>query len=167
MNTELEKIVDWFNINKLSLNPDKTNYILFRSPRKKINDINLYLNKIPITQSHTSTFLGVIIDQYLSWKDHIALVCKKVSKNIGIIAKIRYCLSFQNLKNLYYTLIFPYLRPTWVKNLRAPETRHKMRYWICSSTRKGLLPKVRLLAYLLVCLFICLFCLFIYFVFYF
>jgi len=34
MNTELEKIVDWFNINKLSLNPDKTNYILIRSPRK-------------------------------------------------------------------------------------------------------------------------------------
>src|SRR6218665_1512586 len=109
MNTELEKIVDWFNINKLFLNPDKTNYILFRSPRKKINDINLYLNKIPITRSHTSKFLGVIIDQFLSWKDHIAVVCKKVSKNIGIIAKIKYCLSFQNLKNLYYTLIFPYL----------------------------------------------------------
>src|SRR6218665_1221630 len=108
MNTELEKIVDWFNINKLSLNHDKTNYILFRSPREKINDINLYLNKIPITRSHTSKFLGVIIDQYLSWKDHIALVCKKVSENIGIIAKIKYCLSFQNLKNLYYTLIFPY-----------------------------------------------------------
>jgi len=35
MNTELEKIVDWFNINKLSLNSDKTNYMLFRSPRKK------------------------------------------------------------------------------------------------------------------------------------
>src|SRR6218665_2688304 len=49
----------------------KTNYILFRSPRPKINDINLYLNKIPITRSHTSKFSGVIIDQYLSWKDHI------------------------------------------------------------------------------------------------
>ena len=33
MNSELEKIVEWFNINKLSLNPDKTNYILFRSPK--------------------------------------------------------------------------------------------------------------------------------------
>jgi len=35
MNTELDKIVDWFNINKLSLNPDKTDYIFFRSPREK------------------------------------------------------------------------------------------------------------------------------------
>jgi len=33
MNSELEKNVEWFNINKLSLNPDKTNYILFRSPK--------------------------------------------------------------------------------------------------------------------------------------
>jgi len=35
MNSELEKIVEWFNINKLSLNPDKTNYVLFRSPKKE------------------------------------------------------------------------------------------------------------------------------------
>src|SRR6218665_2431776 len=33
MHSELEKIVEWFNINKLSLNPDKTNYTLFRSPK--------------------------------------------------------------------------------------------------------------------------------------
>src|SRR6218665_3990901 len=36
MNSELEKIVEWFNINKLSLNPEKSNYIfLFRSPKKQ------------------------------------------------------------------------------------------------------------------------------------
>ena len=40
-NTELDKNVDWFNINKLFLNPDKTNYILFRSTRTKINDKSL------------------------------------------------------------------------------------------------------------------------------
>ena len=34
MNTELSKIADWFNTNKLSLNSTKTNYILFRSARK-------------------------------------------------------------------------------------------------------------------------------------
>src|SRR6218665_1367829 len=33
MNSKLEKNVEWLNINKLSLNPDKTNYILFRSPK--------------------------------------------------------------------------------------------------------------------------------------
>jgi len=117
MNTELEKIVDWFNINKLSLNPDKTNYILFQSPRKKTNDINLYLNEIPITRSHTSKFLGVIIDQYLSWKDHIALVCKQIQKNIGIIAKIKYSLVSKPKESiLHLNIILSYFNIVWGSN---------------------------------------------------
>src|SRR6218665_1748296 len=52
VNSELEQIIQWLSINKLSLNPDKTNYILFRSS-KKTNDITLYVNiyNIPIPQS--------------------------------------------------------------------------------------------------------------------
>src|SRR6218665_2527213 len=109
MNSELCKIVEWFNINKLSLNSDKTNYILFRTPRKKIIVKNLYVNDTPLIQTRATKFLGVIIDQHLSWKDYVALISKKISKNIGIIDRIKYCLSTQNLFNLYYTLIFPYL----------------------------------------------------------
>ena len=109
MNSELCKIVEWFNISKLSLNADKTSYILFRTPRKKTIVQNLYVNDTPLIQTQATKFLGVIIDQHLSWKDHVALISKKISKNIGIIARIKYCLSTQNLLNLYYTLIFPYL----------------------------------------------------------
>ena len=63
MYTELEKIVEWLNLNKLSLNPDETNYIFFRSTNKQITDKMLYVNNIPLTQSETTKFLGVIIHQ--------------------------------------------------------------------------------------------------------
>jgi len=59
---------------------------------------------------NSSGALLYLIGQHLSWKDHVTLISKKISKNIGIIARIiKYCLSTQNLLNLYCTLIIPYL----------------------------------------------------------
>ena len=54
-------------------------------------------------------FLGVLLDQHLSWKYHITHVAKKVSKAIGIISKARFFLSSKSLLSLYYTLVYPYL----------------------------------------------------------
>jgi len=41
--------------------------------------------------------------------DHITLITNKILKNLGIISRIKHCLPFHVLLNLYYTLIFPYL----------------------------------------------------------
>ena len=55
-------------------------------------------------------FLGVLLDQHLSWKHHISHSDKKVSKTIGIISKARFfLLSSKSLLSLYYTLVYPYL----------------------------------------------------------
>src|SRR6218665_51956 len=53
--------------------------------------------------------MGVVIDQHLTWEDHISLITKKNSKNIGVIARIRHLLPTIILISLYYTMIFPYL----------------------------------------------------------
>src|SRR6218665_4016712 len=68
----------------------------------------LYINNTPLVQTHSSKILGVLIDSHLTWKDHIMLVTKKVSKNIGVIARIKHCLPHKILLSHYYTLIFPY-----------------------------------------------------------
>jgi hypothetical protein len=52
--------------------------------------------------------LGVVINENLSWKDHIQLIQNKISKNIGVIRRIRNNLSKQTLQMLYYALINPY-----------------------------------------------------------
>lgn len=54
-------------------------------------------------------FLGVLVDQHLSWKSHVSYAAKKISKTIGIMSKSRFYLSRKSLLSLYYTLVYPYL----------------------------------------------------------
>ena len=59
------------------------------------------VDNIPVQQAEGTKFLGVLLDQHLSWKYHIYHVAKKVSKTIGIISKARFFLSSQSLLSLY------------------------------------------------------------------
>ena len=55
-------------------------------------------------------FLGVIIDEALSWKSHITNnIARKISKSIGIIYRASFCLPISSLRTLYYSLVYPYL----------------------------------------------------------
>jgi len=109
-NTELEKINSWLKSNKLSLNTEKTKYILFHSNLKKIPpdlpSLNIDAKEIERTQA--IKFLGILIDETISWKSHIDLLITKISKNIGILFKASSILSPDNLKFLYFSLIQSY-----------------------------------------------------------
>ena len=50
-----------------------------------------------------------MIDSELSWKHHNDFVCGKISRSVGIIAKMRHCIPWHLLLNLYLALIVPYL----------------------------------------------------------
>ena len=54
-------------------------------------------------------YLGLTIDSNLSWKYHIESICHKISKSIGIIAKIRHYVPRRVLLSVYNSLIVPYL----------------------------------------------------------
>ena len=54
--------------------------------------------------------LGVVIDDKLSWKDHIQYVTKKVASAVGILNKLKKSLNLEARKILYYSLIYPYLQ---------------------------------------------------------
>jgi len=113
-NDELDKISLWFKLNKLSLNVKKTNFILFRShnsPHHLNIDLNIdiKIDNMKIEQVHSTKFLGVIINQTLSWKEHIYLIKQKINKNVGIIRKISKSVPQSVLLSLYHTLIHPYL----------------------------------------------------------
>ena len=88
VNRELRKLSDWFIVNKLSLNLTKTKFMIFK-PRQKTRhpDVQLTLKNRSIEQQVNETvFLGVILDETLSWKSHISHVANKISKSIGIIS---------------------------------------------------------------------------------
>ena len=61
-NTVLAKLVKWLRLNKLSLNVNKTNYILFHIHQKKLlTHIKLIIDNIPIEQTDKTTFLGLLL----------------------------------------------------------------------------------------------------------
>ena len=105
MNEELENVLRYCKTNKLTVNFKKTHYMIIKSARKQIPMI-----KIPqIDQKDYIKYLGVYIDQHLTWEYQIKFVHSKVSKNIGIINKLRHYLSLKTLRDIYYSLIYPYL----------------------------------------------------------
>ena len=96
--TELQKLSLWFKANKLSLNIDKTKFMVF-TPRQKRNKLNitLVIDGKQIKQTKDNIFLGVVIDEHLSWKSHISNVANKISKSIGIIYKASFFLPKSSL----------------------------------------------------------------------
>ena len=61
------------------------------------------LNNIEIKTENSAKFLGVIIDENLTWKNHIEVVENKISKNIGVLYRASHLLDFKNLsKNLFF-----------------------------------------------------------------
>ena len=111
-NDELSKLATWFHANNLTLNVKKTNYILFGMAKHKalLNTCIIYLCNQEIERVKSAKFLGVIIDEQLDWKLHIATMVSKVSKSVGIMYKIRCILDKKTLKVLYLSLIQPYLQ---------------------------------------------------------
>ena len=69
INAELDKIHMWFSANRLSLNVAKTNYMFF-GKRKLPVDISTKINKEVIKRVSVTKFLGVTIDDKLTWKHH-------------------------------------------------------------------------------------------------
>ena len=102
MNVELENVSTWFKSNKLSLNVDKTKWSLFHplSKRQFLPQTlpNLLIEDIHIKREHVTKFLGVFIDENLSWKQHIEILSSKISKSMAILYKSR-----DVLKQLYFS----------------------------------------------------------------
>ena len=73
------------------------------------NQCKIYLANVEIAQTNIAKFLGVLIDNNLSWKNHIEHIAKKIAESVGIIKRIRHTLPLKTLNTLYNTLILPYL----------------------------------------------------------
>ena len=96
-----------------SLNVGKTKYFLFHKPSRK-DDLALLLPRLPIKKHKVERvksirFLGVLLDENLSWKDHIKCVETRVAKNIGLLYRAKLFLDKNLLLTLYYSYIHTYL----------------------------------------------------------
>ena len=66
-------------------------------------------NNVNIERVKTTKFLGLHIDEKLNWKTHINQVCRTVSRNVGVMYKLKFVFPSNVLRMLYSTLVLPYL----------------------------------------------------------
>ena len=62
MNNELKILSDWFKANKLSLNANKTNYMIYSKKNKIQPDLNLAIDNATLAKTHTVKFQCIYID---------------------------------------------------------------------------------------------------------
>ena len=122
INNKLSLLNEWLQINRLSLNVDKTKYIIFRKSQrnmKKYDLLHLKLNGEPIKCTHTFNFLGLQINELLNWNDHITYLHSKISPVVGMIGRLKHLLPTHILKMIYNSLIlsrFHYVNIVWGDN---------------------------------------------------
>ena len=90
VNRELKLITKWLRVNTLSLNAGKTELIFFHSKQRCWNyDISIKFNGVRLIPVDFVKYLGMFIDNYLSWNYHILQLSKKLSRANGILSKLR------------------------------------------------------------------------------
>ena len=111
VNRELRSVKKWLDANKLSLNIDKTNYIIFHSSSVSIpSDAVIKIGKKHIKRVRFVKFLGLLLDEHLSWKYHLSELSKKLARTCGIFFKIRNLLPLDVLLCLYNALFLSFLQ---------------------------------------------------------
>ena len=108
VSNELNKLSEWFAVNKLSLNLSNTDFMLFTNCRREQN-VNISINNCEIDMVYKTKFLGVVIYSKLNLKDHVAIVKSKLSKSIAIMHKAKHLLDRRSGMILYLSLFLPYL----------------------------------------------------------
>lgn len=108
LNNELNQVTNWIKANRLNLNLNKTQYMVSCPLMTRSANTIIKLDNIVLKEVNEFKFLGVILDNKLKWKSHIETIQTKVSLLTGVMYKIRSYLNENSLRQLYFTLIYPY-----------------------------------------------------------
>ena len=92
----------WFTAHQLSLNFNNTNYVHFTTKGNMTVNLKIGFNNNLITNSSYTKFLGVTMDNTLSWNNHIDVLMNKLSTACYIIRNAITCMSASSLKMTYY-----------------------------------------------------------------
>ena len=103
-NSELKCHDRWLKSNKISINADKTKYMLF-SYNKTVNLTDISVGNNTINETSVTKFLGMHLDKNLNFVNHITEMSMKVATSIGLLYKLNCFLPETILKMLYTSRI--------------------------------------------------------------
>ena len=106
MNYEVKLVNQWNKLNKLSLNTKKTNLIVFHSGQNRLSNdnISIKINNKRLKPVEHIKYLGMYLDKYLSWDEHIKQLSSKLSRANNILSKLRNNTPLKTCLQVYYAL---------------------------------------------------------------
>ena len=118
MTSNLYKVANWLEANKLTLNIDKTKMMIFGTTQvlDRFHDVTLNYSTTVINRVTEFKYLGVKFDNTMSWSPHVDYLAKTISKRIGIIKRVKHFLPHSILVMLSNALVnphFDYASPVW------------------------------------------------------
>lgn len=108
---DLQRISSWFRANRLKLNVDKTQYIVFgtRHMTKHCPSLPITLNGTNVDRCKHVKYLGLEIDENLTFEEHISNLCSKLCRTLGPLNSIKHLIPFNMRKSVYQALILPHI----------------------------------------------------------
>ena len=135
LNTELHHLHLWCSVNKLSVNPAKSNIVIIPPKRIKtpISHLNISSNGTPVNIVSCAKYLGVIIDNELNFHEQIKVMEGKVARAVEMLNKLKQTLPQTVMLQLCYALVHPLLLygiiirgatyPTYLQKLKSLQNR--------------------------------------------
>ena len=88
---ELGKVEEWMRANRLSLNVQKTSFMVFTDRPIKREDLVIEIGGMRVQNVRVAKFLGVTVDDRLSYNQHVSELSKKLSCSIGLMYRVYNC----------------------------------------------------------------------------
>jgi len=114
---DLDRISKWSDLNGLTISISKTKSMIFYPPRLRVPpELNIKIGEDPIECVTTFKYLGLWMDQKLSWEVHSDKVLKKMSCRANLIGRHHHSFNKRQLKQYCDSLVLSvlsYLLPVW------------------------------------------------------
>ena len=110
INKDLSNLSNWLKTNKLSLNIKKTELVLFRPKKLKLDhSFKFKIDGKRLIPIHSVKYLGVLLDEHMSWNEQIYQTKLKLNHATGILSKLHSHANINTLRIAYYSLFQSHL----------------------------------------------------------
>ena len=123
VNSDMKHLNNWLSANKISLNKDKTDLVIFKSRKKvPLDEIKIKLCGKRLYLPNSIKYLSVKIDKFIHWHDQVNTIAVKLNRANALLLKIRNYLNIKTLRNIYFAIFDSHLNYScivWAQNINT------------------------------------------------
>ena len=106
INEDLNSLSQWLNNNLLTLNYEKTKFMIFAN-KKQSTKVDITIENKKVLQETSFNYLGVTLSSDLTWHNHINNIITKINQRLGVLRRVKEFLGLDTRCVLYTSLVLP------------------------------------------------------------